>query len=185
MNEQWKDIKNFEGHYQVSDMGRIKSLEREIIKKDKKKSKVKETILKGSKDTKGYIQVELKKDGKRNIKMIHRLVAEAFLEKPKGKDQINHKDGNKENNKLDNLEWCTCQENIKHAWENKLNKARYGEEHPNHKLNKEQVQYIKKNYIPRDKEYGARALARKFNVTLGPITKIISGKGWKQINGNN
>lgn len=185
MKEIWKDIEGFENMYQVSNLGKVKSLPRTILRKDGKKLQIKEQILKGSKDTKGYIQVELKKDGKRNIKVIHRLVANAFISNKDNKEQVNHIDGNKENNCISNLEWVTCQENIQHAWKNNLNVANYGEKHPNHKLTEEQVKYIKENYKPRDKEYGARALARKFNVSTGPIQNILSGKGWKSINGNN
>ena len=185
MIEIWKPIKNYENIYEVSNLGRIKSLSRTIKRKDGKPLKIKEQILKGSKDTKGYIQVELKKDGKRYIKTIHRLVAETFIENKNNKEQVNHIDGNKENNCVYNLEWVTCQENIQHAWLNNLKVASYGENHPNHKLNEEQVKYIMKNYKPRNKEYGLRALARKFNVSTGPIQNIINGKGWKNINGDN
>jgi len=182
MQEIWKDIKDFENMYQVSNLGRVKSLPRIIMRKDGKKQTIKGQFLKGSKDTKGYIQVELKKDGKRNIKVIHRLVALAFIPNVENKEQVNHIDGNKENNCTSNLEWCTCQENIQHAWKNELNVASYGENHPNHKLTEEQARYIKNNYIPRDKKFGARALAKKFNVSTGPIQNIIHKKGWKNIN---
>lgn len=181
--EIWKDIQGFENMYQVSNIGKIKSLER-TIKTKKGFLRVKERILDGSKDTKGYLQVELKKDGKRNIKVIHRLVAEAFIPNIDNKEQVNHKDGNKLNNNVDNLEWVTCQENIQHAWKNKLNVARLGEEHHNHKLTTEQAIYIKQNYKPRDKKFGMCALARKFNVTTGPVFNIIKGRGWKHIDGN-
>ena len=95
MQEIWKDIKDFENMYQVSNLGRVKSLPRIIMRKDGKKQTIKGQILKGSKDTKGYIQVELKKNNKRNIKVIHRLVALAFIPNEKNKEQVNHIDGNK------------------------------------------------------------------------------------------
>ena len=116
-DEIWKDIQGYEGQYQVSNYGRIKSLSRKIsngtgyyISKEK--------ILKGHVNTKGYIQVELQ--GKPLL--VHRLVAEAFIENPYDKPQVNHIDGDKSNNMTTNLEWVTNGENQIHAYKNGLNK---------------------------------------------------------------
>ena len=179
--EIWKDIPGMEGIYQVSNLGRIKALKREILKNDGRILPIKEHFVKGSKDTKGYLQLDANICGKRILKFIHRLVAEAFLDNPKHLEQVNHKDGNKLNNCVGNLEWVTCEENIHHAWENGLNKALQGEKHGNHKLTAEQVIYIKTHYKKLDKKFGARALAKKFNVTPSPILLIVKGKAWKHI----
>ena len=104
--EIWKDIQGYEG-YQISNYGRIKSLNYNKTKQEK--------ILKTSKNTKGYLQVGLFKDGKQVRKQIHRLVAEAFLENPNNLPQVNHKDENKENNCAENLEWCTLKYNINYG----------------------------------------------------------------------
>lgn len=181
MQEIWKSIDGFDGYYEVSNMGKIKTCKHSFIRKDGKPFSVSEKIIKGNKDTKGYLQVELKKDGVRTIKFIHRLVAEAFIENEQNKEQVNHKDGNKLNNCVSNLEWVTCRENIHHAWKNKLNRPIAGEKHGNHKLTEQAVKYIRDNYKPRSKEFGARALARKFNVSPYPIMNIINGKGWKHV----
>lgn len=96
--EQWKDIKGYEG-YQVSDWGRVKNLKFG-----------RERILKGRK-ARGYLYVGLYQDGKQVIKKVHRLVAEAFLENPQNLPQVNHKDEDKTNNSVENLEWCDSKYN--------------------------------------------------------------------------
>lgn len=180
MEEVWKQIEGIQG-YLVSNLGRIKSIKREKIRNNGKPLTIPERIVRGSKDTKGYLQLDVKQDGKRIIKFIHRIVAETFIPNPDNKQQVNHIDGNKLNNSVENLEWVTCEENIHHAWEKKLNKPLQGEKHGNAKLTDEQVRYIRKHYIPRDKEYGASALGRKFGTTIAPIYQVIHGKGWKHV----
>lgn len=116
MKEVWFDIVGYEGIYQVSNLGGIKSLPREIWNgKNYFFSKLK--FLRGSKNQKGYVQVELL--GKPF--MIHRLVAIAFIPNPENKPQVNHLDGDKENNCVENLEWCTNSENQIHAYKLGLN----------------------------------------------------------------
>jgi hypothetical protein len=101
MQETWKDIKNYEGLYQISTLGRIKSFPRKGTYKNAK-------ILKPYKDGGNYYYViGLHKNGKRKYKAIHRLVAETFIPNPNNYPLVNHKDENKLNNCVDNLEWCT------------------------------------------------------------------------------
>lgn len=118
--EVWKDIEGFEGHYAVSNLGRVKSLSRTLPHKTYGTWHLNERILKPGKagrDRCQYLAVMLHVGhGKMVNKKIHRLVAETFLPRVDGKPCINHKDGNKENNCVDNLEWCTCLENTEHAW---------------------------------------------------------------------
>lgn len=179
--EIWKDVEGYEGKYQVSNKGKVKSLERVVIRGDGKPFSVRERYLRGSKDTKGYYQVELREAGNRDIRFIHRLVADAFIEKQDGKTQINHIDGDKTNNSSDNLEWVTCEENIRHAWNHGLARTNCGEEHGNSKLTIEAVKYIREHYKPRDREFGQRALARKFGVTQHPIMMVIKERTWKNV----
>lgn len=114
MEETWKQVVDFDG-YMVSSLGRVKSLERVITRINHKgtpvKQVVKEHILKPY-ITRGYYAVML---SMRKHKKVHRLVAEAFISNPSNKSEVNHKDGNKLNNTLENLEWCTLQENHKHS----------------------------------------------------------------------
>ena len=117
MNEIWKDIKGYEGLYQISNLGQVKSLARPINNFNQCCNKDK--LLKGG-IKRGYRQVILLKDKKRKYASVHRLVAEAFLPNPDKKPQVNHIDGNKKNNRLDNLEWVTASENMKHSYDSKI-----------------------------------------------------------------
>ena len=105
--EIWRDIHGYEGKYQVSNYGRIKSLYTNKLKK----ATIKNT---------GYKCVDLYLNGKRENKTIHRLVAMAFIPNPNSYKVINHIDGNKLNNNVNNLEWCTQSYNIKHSYDNNL-----------------------------------------------------------------
>ena len=131
----------------------------------------------GNIDRSGYHEVIL--NGKQY--RVHRLVAEAFIPNPENKPCVNHKDGNKKNNKVNNLEWCTYSENTVHAYQTGLEKRMCGEQHHSHKLTEEDVKYIKQVYIKRDKEFGAVALAKKFNVDRTTIHDIIRGKTWREV----
>lgn len=122
-------------------------------------------------------------DGNKKMYYLHRLVALAFIPNPESKPEVNHKDGDKLNNYVYNLEWSTESENKKHAFDNGLNKPRdlKGKNNGNSKLSKEDVLYIRNNYKPYSKEFGATVLARRFNVSTPLIHKIISGESWKSV----
>lgn len=109
----WKDIKDYEGFYQISNYGDVKSLRNN-------------QILKAHITPKGYLRIQLNIDGFSKNFMVHRLVAEAFIKNhPEGKDQVNHKDTNKMNNFSGNLEWCNNSENQLHAYTNNLQEIKY------------------------------------------------------------
>ena len=117
--EQWKDIKGYEGMYQVSNYGRVKSLPRKRINGTGFYIQ-KERILSLQIKTKRYYGVGLMKDGVHKNFLVHRLVADAFVENPNNYDQVNHIDCNRLNNKVENLEWCTAETNLEHALKNGL-----------------------------------------------------------------
>ena len=121
-DEVWKDIEGYEGLYQVSNFGNIKSLARIVHSEKRSDYKIKEKVLKQSDTTTGYKKVELHKDNKKRKSFkVHRLVAQAFIPNPENKREVNHIDGNKHNNNVNNLEWVTSSENKLHAFEMHLN----------------------------------------------------------------
>ena len=111
MEEIWKDIEGYEGYYQVSNYGRVKSLNYHRTGKER--------IMKPKKDSKGYLQVLLCKEGKVKHYFVHRLVAVAFVDNPQNLPIINHIDENPKNNNANNLEWCTQKYNINYGTRNK------------------------------------------------------------------
>ena len=130
MVEEWKNIKGYEGLYQVSNLGRVKSLDH-YASNGIKDILYKGRILSQNLGTNGYLSVQLCKDNKPVRKMIHRLVGETFLENHCNLPMINHKDENKKNNCVSNLEWCNAKYNTNygHARE-KMSKARKDVENP-------------------------------------------------------
>lgn len=122
--EEWKDIVGYEGLYQVSTLGRVKSLAR----KDPRGHQLKGKYLKPNKDTQGYYRVSLSKDGIVCRKGIHRLVAETFIDNPCDYPQVNHKDEQPTNNQVDNLEWCTAEYNTNYGTRNqRVSEAKKGQ----------------------------------------------------------
>jgi len=162
-NEIWKDVKGYEGLYKVSNLGHIKNSKGKLLKPTLRSN--------------GYLVKNLNKDGVKTQYKMHRIVCGAFIENPENKPDVNHIDGNKQNNKLTNLEWCNRSENMIHAVQTGLLK---GKKRPNVKLTNEQVAYIRKNYIPNDKEYGISALCKKFKInSRSTVFNILNGKTHK------
>ena len=122
MKEIWKDIKDYEGMYQCSNLGRIRSLDRYVYEHSGKKQFRKGQIIKPRLNPNGYLQVPLNKNAKRKMSSVHILVAQTFIENNNNLDIVNHKDGNKQNNEVTNLEWTSYSENNKHSYK-KLNRT--------------------------------------------------------------
>lgn len=172
-DEEWRDIDEFEGQYQVSNLGRARSFARASYTEPK--------ILKNIYDSDGYCLVNLcyKKRGIRNkLSRVHRLVAKAFIDNPNGFPEVNHKDEDKRNNCVDNLEWCATQYNLTYG--NRLN-CTYGSNNYHSKLTISQVREIRKVYKKGDLRFGQSDLGKKYGVTHGTIRHIVNCENWTHI----
>lgn len=176
--EIWKDIKGYEGLYQISTQGRVKSLKRtrhcknqfgEYTVEDPEK------ILNPGKNNHGYMSVVLYESQKRKTISVHRLVALSFIPNPSRKAQVNHKNGVKHDNRIKNLEWVSNGENQIHSYKNGLARATYG----NARLTKDQVIEIRKLYDSGG--YSQVELGRKFGVYKTTVNKIVRKLTWKEL----
>lgn len=163
LNEEWRPVIGYEGLYEVSNLGNVRSLYR--YKKQ----------LKLLLDKRGYYIVGLYKNKKFNSKSVHRLVAIAFLNNDSNKYAVNHIDGCKLNNNINNLEWVTRNENAKHASLNKLYKGRRGSKCNLAKLTDGQIEKIK---LLRTQGYTQAQIAKEFNVHQTNIHYILT-KTWR------
>jgi len=179
--EIWKDAKGYKDLYQVSNMGRVRSLDK-ILKAGIRNNPFtlrKGKVLKPQKDVNGYLICCLTKNGAKS-KRIHRLAIEAFIPKVEGKKYCNHKNGIKTDNRADNLEWCTLSENVKHAYKLGL-MSMQGEKHSQCKLNNKKVRVIKhlKNINP---NLTQAAIGKLFEVDQSLICRILSNNQWDHVN---
>lgn len=158
--EQWKTLKEC-SDYMISNYGRMKSLKRG-----------REIILKPSLTHDGYVKQAISINGKSITFRIHRLVAEYFLPQDNTKNTINHIDGDKTNNNVNNLEWANLSEQMQHAYSLGLKKPVRGTMQGSSVLTESQVREIRKLYTPHSKQYGMRALAKKYNVSESVINKV-------------
>jgi hypothetical protein len=136
--EIWRPAPKYKGFYEVSNHGHVRSLNRYVTRSDGVRQLQKGKLLKPWKAN-GYMSVELHKDLISQTYRVHRLVAAAFLLNPENKPAVNHIDGNKVNNHLGNLEWCTSKENIAHAYRTGLKTTKLGDDRKNRILSSPQV----------------------------------------------
>ena len=158
-DEVWKLLVEFDNLYEISNYGRLRS-----VRKNK--------ILKPTNRKDGYKLCIMSIKGKVSYRYIHRLVAYAFLQKIENKPSVNHIDGNKENNHVSNLEFCTTKENNEHA--GKLNLKPFGTKHPNSKLTKEDLNQIQ--ILLKEKNLSHLKIAKIFKVSQSTISNFAKQK---------
>jgi DNA-binding transcriptional regulator YiaG len=167
--EVWKDIAGYEGLYQISNMGNVRTLPR-LHRLDRPYMK-QERLLNPPTNSSGYKQATLYKDKKGIIHSVHRLVATAFLRREPHHEVINHKDGNKQNNYVDNLEWCTYGHNQAHAIRTGLIRIHRGENHYASKLTNAQRKEIIKL---RSNGMKQRVIAEMYGIGQQTVSELIA-----------
>lgn len=174
--EVWKDIEVYKGLYQVSSEGKVRSLDRYEKSKGGSLRFRKGRILAQTKRKNGYLTVSLNREGVNKKHLIHRLVAKAFIHNIKNLPEVNHEDGNKENNHTYNLVWCTSSYNQKHVFDNGLQKARRGSSNGQAKLNENEINEIKKLYTLG--RYSQSILGNMFGISRSQVGRIVRGERW-------
>ena len=165
--EIWKDIKGYEGMYQVSNLGRVKSLGRIVTRKNGRRLTIQERILKPKPTQNGYLQVKLcYSSGKGKWFLVHRLVCEAFHKNPENKPEVNHINEDKLDNRACNLEWVTAKENCNHGTHNaRVAKA----------LSKPVAQYLSNGVLVKVWQ-SAMEVQRQLGFDNSTISKVARGK---------
>ncbi len=176
--EIWKDVQGFEGFYQASNLGNIKSVKRIIKRRLKGNLLVKEKILNKRLNDSGYNTVWLCKDGKEYNKKVSRLVAINWKDNPELKPHVNHIDGNKLNDNKNNLEWCTPSENEKHAHRIGLKNYRF-ENNPRTKLKNKDVVLIRSLW--KKKEKNQQEIGKMFGIKPCTVSKIVNNHNFTDL----
>lgn len=167
-HEQWKPVIGYEGRYEVSNLGQIRSLPGHHVR-----ARILRQAWRGR-----FLAVDLSQDGYRKSYSVSRIVATAFIPNPENKPQVNHKDANRENNAVSNLEWVTAKENTAHASGMGLRKILRGEDAGQAKLTEAQVHEIKAARLAGGT---TRAIGERFGVSHQTISDICNGKKWKHV----
>lgn len=174
--EIWKDVIGFESYYQISNFGNVRSKDRLVKCRNnsfaKKIGKVKKAGITG-----GYKVVLLSKENTEKGIGVHRLVAIHFIDNPENKKEVNHKDGNKLNNHVDNLEWCTRSENGQHSYDNGLQISRKGSKHHFAKINEN---IVKEMFDLFNSGLNKKEISEKITqISYSSICRILKGSTWK------
>lgn len=181
--ETWKPVVGYEGMYEVSDLGRVKSCERMCLNRyGNGYKRVAERMLRPSTDIGGYKKVTLAANGNVRNVAVHLLVLVAFAgARPEGMEAC-HNNGDASDARLGNLRWDTAKAN---QGDRKKHGTYYaGDNHPWSKLSKRDVAFIKSHYIPRSRTYGQHALARRFGVHQATVYNILHGNTWVSVEGD-
>lgn len=175
--EIWKPVKGFEETYEVSSLGRIRSVDRVRYCGNGYVDKP-SVILKQYVNVRGYWCVSLYKNKKSHCRVVHRLMAETFLEKGANDTEVNHINGVKTDNFLENLEWVTHKENMRHAIESGLRSIKTGGNTHNASFTNEQAVEIRKMFSSGN--YSKSELARRYGVSFSTMGKLLNNKTYKE-----
>ena len=173
----WRDIKGFEGMYQVSNTGLIRSLDRSILKSNGVTQRRVGHIMIQVKNPKGYYIIGLSKNHKRLASTVHKIVASTFLKKG-SHTQVNHKDGNKLNNMVSNLEWTNGSGNIKHAYDNGLMAKPTGSKHPLAQIDEEVATTIKSML---NSDINSVDICKLMSISRHIVRDIKRNKTWRHV----
>ncbi len=177
--EEWRSVEGYEGAYEVSNFGRVRSLTRMVASKAGSRRLLRGRVLRLGVDSNGYLHFSARLDGTCRTVKVHQLVARTFVAGASDGKQVNHKDGVKANNASSNLEWVSASENILHAVRTGLRVAVCGEQQPAAKLSEAQVLEIRR--IAREGQYSQKKIARMFGVCQMTISHIVSRSTWKHV----
>ncbi len=184
MNDEiWKPVVGLETFYEVSNLARIRSIGGLKIRRNGRRYCRDGQLMAQSKAVHGYMIIRLRKMGESISGYVHRFVAQAFIPNPLGLPQVNHKDGTRDNNRPENLEWVTNSQNIKHGYTFARRKriSFPGELSANAKLTNESVGQIRSEYRFGDMTYGSCGLARRFGVDPALILRVVKRQVWRHI----
>ena len=179
--EIWRGVEGFEDYYEVSNKSRVRSLDRVIVYSNGSTRNHKGDVLKPMQPKNQYPYICIRINGSKINKYIHRLVAIAFIPNPYNKQQVNHINGIKNDNRIENLEWCTPSENGLHAYKNNLSNPLNGSKAPWSILDEEKVLAVKRLFRM-NKNFHRGNTAAKLGVNINTIVSIIKNRNWNYLN---
>lgn len=178
MQEIWRPIPGYEGLYEVSNTGQVRALDRVVRSRWGTEKPIKGGLKAFAKNSQGYKSVHLHLNGKMASFYVHRLVASVYLQNPNSLPQVNHLDGDKENNSAANLEWCTGSSNCTHAVKNELYENAKGERVAGAKLTESDVREIRQLASMGTMHKDIAAL---FGIGRKAVTKVVNIQRWKHV----
>jgi hypothetical protein len=169
-NERWQAIEGTSSRYFISTFGRLLTMAWKGTDQTR--------VMKPALDARGYPRTMIIQNGRTGTVKLHRLVALAYLPNPLNLPQVNHKNGQKDDNRVENLEWMDGKQNVQHAFA-RTSRTMEGTKAPNSKLTEAQVLEIRAKYVPR--LYSSARLAKEYSMSVAAIKKILQRAHWKHI----
>jgi hypothetical protein len=176
--EIWKPVLGYEGFYEISSLGRVRSVKRTIIRKNGCPQTIRERMLKTDHDGSPYLHTSLSIGGAVKTKSVHALVAEAFIPNPMKLPEVNHKDTNKRNNSIKNLEWMTRSEQQIHARGFGLGPENVGSRNGQSKFNEQSAAECRERFLMGE---SLRGLASSFGVHVEVVRSLVKRRTWRHV----